>query len=279
MIGRIALDMQKDGNLERRLKTAVALARQHKAELVGVHTMRTTQKHVFDEIGIPEKVRKLLLETLEEEREAVKTLFHEAIDGAGIRAQWRSPTGDAHEALAMHARYADLLVMSQTDTRENTGSVLPSHTEAVIMSAGRPVLMVPYAGEPAAQLGKRVLVCWDGGRRAARALSDARPMLTEAKEIVVLSIDADPAIHQLYGIHSGDMKAYLTSQGLVEPVEVNKRRLDADVGSIILNTASDYGCDLIVMGAYSRNRVREWAFGGTSKSILQSMTVPILFSH
>lgn len=279
MIGRIALDMQKDGNLERRLKTAVALARQHKAELVGVHTMRTAQKHVFDEIGIPEKVRKLLLETLEEEREAVKTLFHEATDGAGIRAQWRSPTGDAHEALAMHARYADLLVMSQTDTRENTGSVLPSHTEAVIMSAGRPVLMVPYAGEPAAQLGKRVLVCWDGGRRAARALSDARPMLTEAKEIVVLSIDADPAIHQLYGIHSGDMKAYLTSQGLVEPVEVNKRRLDADVGSIILNTASDYGCDLIVMGAYSRNRVREWAFGGTSKSILQSMTVPILFSH
>lgn len=279
MIGRIALDMRKDANLERRLKTAVALTRHHKAELVGVYTMRPAQRHVFDEIGIPDKVRKLLSETLEEEREAVKALFLEATTGADIRAQWRNPLGDADEALAMHARYADLLIMSQTDTRDNTGSVLPSNTETVIMSAGRPVLMVPYAGEPVAELGKRVLVCWDGGRRAARALSDARPMLAGATEIVVLSIDADPAIHQLYGIHGGDMKAYLTSQGLVEPVEVNRRRLDTDVGSIILNTATDYGCDLIVMGAYSRNRVREWAFGGTSKSILQSMTVPILFSH
>ena len=51
------------------------------------------------------------------------------------------------------------------------------------------------------------------------------------------------------------------------------------VGSTILNAAADYSADLIVMGAYGHSKLREWAMGGATASILKTMTVPIMFSH
>ena len=57
MIGRIALDLQKDSNYERRLKTAIQLAQTHKAELVGVYTTRLQQRYIFDDVSVPSQVR------------------------------------------------------------------------------------------------------------------------------------------------------------------------------------------------------------------------------
>jgi len=52
-----------------------------------------------------------------------------------------------------------------------------------------------------------------------------------------------------------------------------------DVGEELLSRIADLGCDLLVMGAYGHSRAREWAFGGVTRTILQSMTVPVLMSH
>jgi nucleotide-binding universal stress UspA family protein len=60
---------------------------------------------------------------------------------------------------------------------------------------------------------------------------------------------------------------------------VNTTSEGVGIGNAILNAATDHACDLIVMGLYNRSRVREWILGGTSKTLLQSMTVPVLFSH
>jgi nucleotide-binding universal stress UspA family protein len=46
-----------------------------------------------------------------------------------------------------------------------------------------------------------------------------------------------------------------------------------------LSRAADLGADLIVMGAYGHSRVREMLFGGATRSVLRSMTVPVLMSH
>jgi nucleotide-binding universal stress UspA family protein len=37
--------------------------------------------------------------------------------------------------------------------------------------------------------------------------------------------------------------------------------------------------DLIVMGIYGHSRVREMVLGGASRTLLASMTVPLLVAH
>ena len=54
---------------------------------------------------------------------------------------------------------------------------------------------------------------------------------------------------------------------------------DAQIGEVILSRAADHGVDLIVMGAYGHSRLREWVLGGASRTLLSSMTVPVLMSH
>jgi nucleotide-binding universal stress UspA family protein len=43
--------------------------------------------------------------------------------------------------------------------------------------------------------------------------------------------------------------------------------------------AADMSADLLVMGCYGHSRAREFVLGGATRSILQSMTLPVLMSH
>jgi nucleotide-binding universal stress UspA family protein len=54
---------------------------------------------------------------------------------------------------------------------------------------------------------------------------------------------------------------------------------DGDAGEHLLSMAADTGADLLVMGCFGHSRAREWVLGGATRSILQSMTVPVLMSH
>lgn len=278
MLGRIALDLTKDRNHLRRLDTTLQLAAEHKAELVGVYSSPVSNQYLQQETSLPDKLTSLMRSYISDEQAEVMDLFLDKAAKAGVNAHWRAPQGATEDVLALHARYCDLLVMSQAHTSELGAGVRPSLAESVITSAGRPVLMIPYIGE-LNPIGQRVLFCWDHGRRAARALADAAPIIRKAKEFVVLTIDEKPAQLQTQDIHVDDLNAYCASRGYPKPRIVNKLSHDYGIGNTILNTATDQGCDLIIMGAYNRSRVREWILGGTSKTLLQSMTVPILFSH
>jgi nucleotide-binding universal stress UspA family protein len=52
-----------------------------------------------------------------------------------------------------------------------------------------------------------------------------------------------------------------------------------EIGDALLSFATDRGCDLLVMGAYAHSRVRELVLGGATRTILKSMTVPVLMAH
>lgn len=276
MLGRIAIDLTKDNNQVRRLETTLRLAKTHNAEVVGVYPSPEPSDYLRDGSLIPREVSQMMTAHLAQERDEMKTLFEAQAAAAGVKATWRNPKGLSEEVLALHARYCDLVVMSQTV--KQTSSVRPSIAEAVITSAGRPVLMVPYIGEQH-PVGSRILVCWDHGRRAARAFADAAPILANAKEIVIVSIDERSNRLVSQDVQEDDIEAYCVSKGYVKPRRVRLDSADAGIGNTILNAASDHGSDLIVMGAYNRSRAREWMLGGTSKTLLDSMTVPILFSH
>lgn len=276
MLGRIAIDLTKDANHLRRLETTLRLAKTHNAEVVGIYPSPEPTDYLRDGSLIPRELTQMMSSHLIQERDEVEALFHSKATEFGVKTTWRTPQGLAEEVLALHARYCDLLVMSQNV--KQTSSLRQSIAETVITTAGRPILMVPYIGE-LSPIGSRILISWDHGRRASRALADADPILANAQEIVILTIDEKTNQLDNLDINDDDLESYFAAKGYVTPKRLRLDSDDAGIGNTILNAASDQGSDLIVMGAYNRSRIREWMLGGTSKTLLDSMTVPILFSH
>ena len=147
--------------------------------------------------------------------------------------------------------------------------------EAALFESGRPVVFVPYIQKAGLKLD-RVMVCWDGSRAATRAIADSLPFLQKAKqvEIVMVAGKADKG-DEIPGV---DLGQHLARHGL----KVDVKRItsaDIDVASTILSYAADSGADMIVMGGYGHSRLREFVLGGVTKSILDTMTVPVLMSH
>jgi nucleotide-binding universal stress UspA family protein len=176
----------------------------------------------------------------------------------------------------MHARYADLLVLGQVDPNEPpyAGRHLP---EEVVLASGRPLLVVPHDWAPG-PLGERVVVAWDANREAARAVSDALPILEQARSVVVVSINpkATPLGHG--ALPGADIALHLARHSIdveVHPIEVDQM----DVGEALLSFSGAGARDLLVMGAYAHSRVRELVLGGATRTVLARMTVPVLMAH
>ena len=102
-----------------------------------------------------------------------------------------------------------------------------------------------------------MLLCWDYGRRAARALADAAPLLRTASKLTLLTVDPQPDMLQALDIQPGDLPAYCAAHGYPVPKTVHATSEGVGIGNVILNVASDSGCDMIVMGLYNRSRVRD----------------------
>ena len=149
-------------------------------------------------------------------------------------------------------------------------------TEAAFMDSGRPALVIPR--EHAAMLPpRRALVAWDGSREAARATSDAIPLLRFAEQVLVLVVDArdDGRLGDLPG-------SALTAHLVRHAVKAELRQVasgSASVAETLLGHAGELQADLLVMGGYGHSRLREMMLGGTTRSMLEHMTVPVLFSH
>jgi nucleotide-binding universal stress UspA family protein len=177
------------------------------------------------------------------------------------------------EQFGQIARRFDLAVVGQAEPESN--AVDGIIVEAALFDSGRPVISVPYIQKAPLKLD-RVMVCWDGGRAAARAIGDAMPLLQRAGCVEVAIITNEPGKQDQ--IEGADMGAHLARHGL--NVEVKCIPLgDIDVADMLLSHAADEGVDFIVMGGYGHSRLREFVLGGVTRSILRSMTAPVLMSH
>ena len=277
MLGRIAIYLSSDSACTRRIDAGLQLAKEHNATAVGVYPT-DSPGHYYDDSIVPQDVRKILSGRRSDLKESIRKQFLERAQAQGVNAEWRAPQGEADDALALHARYCDLLVMSKAERVDSVTSIIPDLPESVVMAAGRPVLMIPTAG-PVPTIGRRVLYCWDQRREAARAFSDAAVFLKHCKELVVLEVDRDERLFRERDIREDDFSKFCVSQGYPAPKHLVKKSDGIGVGNVILNTASDSGSDLIVMGAYGHSRMRQWVMGGASRTLLSSMTVPVLLAH
>jgi nucleotide-binding universal stress UspA family protein len=123
-----------------------------------------------------------------------------------------------------------------------------------------------------------VLVGWDSSREATRAINDAMPLLQAAQAVTVLAIDPTdgPAGHG--EMPGADIALHLARHGVKATIE-STVSAGIGIGNVLLSRASDLGADLLVMGAYGHSRVRELVLGGSTRTVIESMTLPVLMSH
>ena len=208
-------------------------------------------------------------------QENAKLMIETAERRDGINITWRAINDDAMNSIIMHARMADLVVLTQEDPSKRL-LIAPSVVANVVLSAGHPVLIVPYVGQ-FSTCGESVLVAWSGTRESARAVSDAVPLIKGARAVHLVSFNN--ATDENGGAQSDiDVGQWLSRHDL----KVTCRRQtskDIDVGNQILSLAADLESDMVVMGGYGHSRTIEFFLGGVTKTLLDTMTVPVLMSH
>lgn len=262
-----------------RIELAANLAERHQARLVGLHARPYYVPPFYDVGGyVLDQLMTEYAGALRESEDISGRTFAAATKGKAISTEWRSANGPAEEILALHARYADLTVVGQhepdTLSKLPISSSLPEH---VALATGRGVLVVPFIGvhQP---VGRDIILCWNASREAARAALEALPVLKAASNVTVLVVEpmASPSGH---GSEPGaDVAIWLSRHGVKVTVQRDIGP-DADVGKVILSRVVDHGSDLVVMGIYGHSRLREVIVGGTSRTMLSDMTVPVLMAH
>jgi nucleotide-binding universal stress UspA family protein len=274
----ILLHLDDAAGADKRIDAAIGLAQAHDAHLVGLCTPTPIYLPWSPEAGNREEF--LALRRAEDEIWGKKVLanFEAAAAKAGLsKRESRYAVGDPREVLDLHARYADLIVVGQADPNADGARDAASRVEETILSCGRPVLLIPYIGL-LAPVGRRVIIAWDASREATRAVSDALPMLARADKVMVVTVDAEPSPYGHGQLPGADLALFLSRHGLdVEALHVGSSGVR--VGETLLNQASDRNADLMVMGCYGHSRMRELILGGATRTMLQSMPIPVLMSH
>lgn len=194
-----------------------------------------------------------------------------ACDLRTVEAQGR----DLGRVAAVHARYADLAVMTRPP--KGATDIRLDMIEGVLFHAGRPTLIAPPDWRPG-PLGQVVAICWDASREATRALAEARPFLGQCSRAVVLTVDARPRTFG-HGEQPGlNIAAHLKRRG----VNVEVRNIESEgrpTAEALRGEIEAIGADLLVMGAYGHSRLREMVFGGATRDMLETATVPMLMAH
>jgi len=186
-------------------------------------------------------------------------------------------TEEAASAVLRRAPVHDLVILGQPDPDDADAAGRRDFVADVVRHSPRPTLLFPYAGS-FPDVGRTTLIAWDGSHGAARAVADALPLLQRSREVLVVRFDraagrpgvSDPS--PLQGV-----VRWLARHQV--PARTSVRSTDNDVGNALLSHAADVGADLLVMGCWGHARWAERLLGGATRTVMASMTVPVLTSH
>ena len=261
------------------LALAAGMAAKHEAHLIGLYVIPAPRIYPAVSAHVTPIVLNETKIFFEEKADQSRKAFEKATSAAGVEVEWRRISSDSPyiaDGVIEHGLQADVLLISQRNDQGNDG-IEPEFCERVVMESGRPVIVVPQSGE-FNEIGEHVVVGWNASREATRAVFDAMPMLEGSGETRLIWVDPQKQSEKSGNLPGAEMAATLTRHGVRSIAEAMPTD-GIDSGDALLNRASDLGADLIVMGAYGHTRLREFVFGGATRTMLDQMTVPVLMSH
>jgi nucleotide-binding universal stress UspA family protein len=275
----ILVHVDESERAEERIDIAARLAIKHDAHLIGAAVTGISRLlYQSGSFGFVDPGSMAInLDFLTERAEFSLTRFEQIVKTTEVNSfEKRVIDDEPGGGLSMQARYCDLVVIGQTDDSEPSVGVMSDFPEYVMMHGGRPVLIVPYAGH-FNTIGSRVLIAWDASMEATHAVTNALPFLRQAEIVEVVVFNPGKRSEQHGEQPGSDIALFLARHGI--NVDVAQRKTDLDIGNALLSCAADFESDLIVMGGYGHSRFREVLMGGVTRTVLESMPVPVLMSH
>lgn len=276
----IAVHLTLDPRNEMRTRLAIILARRFGARVSGLYTVPPPNVPYYMGEYIPTELIQKQMDEAQRASVGAREKFLATCQDAGVEHRWLSSDMAPVEALRLGARASDIVIVGQPDPDPSDPASIPYGTDVLphelALQAGRPVLAVPHTGE-FGEIGRNILVAWNGKREAARAVHDAMPLLRGAESVHLLAVApekkgrtplADIAEHlQRHGIR--------LQSAVIDGNGSGQKR----VGQILMAEAQGRGADMMVMGAFGHSRLREMVFGGVTETVLSGMTLPVLLSN
>ncbi len=266
------------------LGVALDLAQRHEAHVTGICPLELLYPSNLsfalggypEALALDEAMRRFEAEALEKARH-IEAKFREQLRRNDAQGDWEVVTGLAANDVAHRSRTCDLLVLGQDDPDHPLPPKGRHLIEDALMKSGRPLLVVPFAGQ-FSTIGTNVLIGWNGTREAARAVHDALVLIEPTATITVLTVERgkSAAADEVPG---ADIAEHLARHGF--NVSAARTVADASIsdGDALLAYAADTSADLLVVGGYGHSRARELILGGVSRELLDHMTLPVLMSH
>jgi nucleotide-binding universal stress UspA family protein len=281
---------------EMRLAIAIRLAKQHDAHLTGISALDlvtppgpVARFYRYPEID-PRGGSELMTGTavsardypqvetgVAEKTEQIEAAFRIQLRSSGLRGDWHVADGKLSEALAFHARHADLVILGQADQNRPSTPASRHLVDDTLMTAGRPILVIPYAGQ-FETVGTKVLIGWNNSREVARAVNDALPVLAKAASVTILEAYPVGRMPVTHDAASSGITRHLAHHGITAKT-ARTVMTNISAADTLLSYAAETSADLLVVGGYGHSRLRELILGGVTRELLQHMTVPVLMSH
>lgn len=267
------------------LETALRVARRFTAHLDVLYVRPNPRRLLpYATLGLSKQMRDSVLESAEQnantQEEKALGVFNAVCQRAGIpvvdergdhdsaTASWKVATGEEATILATRGRLSDLIVLAGPIPV----SPPPEDVAAALKSTGRPVLIVPSDFDV---IGPRhVGIGWNGSAESARAVAAAMEYLRAADRVTIFTGTAHPDKRPT----AEDLVEYLGWHGVEAAVRVFEAH-DPSVGEALLAEARDAGINLLVVGGYSRSRLRELMFGGVTGYLLAEADIPVFMVH
>jgi nucleotide-binding universal stress UspA family protein len=271
----IASSEQERAPPEGLLRFATELAAAHGAHLsVGIGSIKLSAPAAI----VVRQARELIAQANDERRRHAQRFATDIAAGAqaaGVVASVELAHDDyvaAAKRLAGLARACDVAVMQADD---QTVSLTEGVLEEVLFNSGRPVIVVPQDWSGPARAA-RIIVAWDGGAKAARALGDAMPLIAAASEVEIVVVSGDPdARKKMEGAEIAPHVARHCANVRVTTLPAP----GGDVAAALGAHASMTRADLIVMGAFAHARLRQLVLGGVTSTMTARPPVPVLLSY
>jgi nucleotide-binding universal stress UspA family protein len=259
-----------------RLEIARRLARQHGANMVcALLAIEPRMVPVAVPVGVD--VVPMVPEVDAGQRARARAMFDAALAEGAPTMAWDEVPGDPPAwGFAQAALYADLMVLGQKDPGDRfTFDVPKDFVEDVLLQSGKPGLVIPYAGT-FKTLASNVLIAWKPTRECARAVACAMPLLQQATKVQVVCWGED---NFAPGETTFGISRYLSWHDIDAKVHRYPEEEPGNLGELLLSRVADEGADMLVMGCYSHSRMREIVLGGTTRTVLKSMTCPVFMAH
>lgn len=258
------------------MEYAIGLALEHNAKLLGVAPREIASSlYAGDFVSANSMWLEDLQKRIDADAEEAILRFDALCEERGLQsAEGRTVDGSPIDAIRRESLFSDIIVLGQFLPGAQAPTGVSGMIESLLMSAGRPVLVVPALGQFKPDVGK-VLMAWRESKESGIALRQSLPALKLAHAVEVVEV-----------ANKADSKAEAALEKVVSYLKLHDVEAAGkvivsteDVGNMLLSHACDAGTELLVMGGYGHARLREWALGGVTKTILETMTLPVLMAH